>query len=218
MRLPEPPILLITDRHQARAPLEEVAQAAFAAGCRWLLLRDRDLPRADRIALSRRLLAAASPFGATVLMSGDVEAALEAGVAGVHLPRDGDPTAARARLGGAALIGVSAHDLGEAKRAEEAGADYITLSPIFVSASKPGYGPALGLDGLASVVRALGLPVLALGGITAERVPACVQAGATGLAVMGEVMRAKDPETCMEGIDSAFRNIRGVPRGAETPE
>ena len=193
MRLPEPRILLITDRHQARAPLEEIAQAALAGGCRWLLLRDRDLPRDERIALCRSLLSAASYFGATVLMGGDPSVAAAAGAAGVHLPRDGDPLAAREDLGETAIIGVSAHDLTEARRAAAAGADYVTLSPVFESASKPGYGPALGLDSLAAVVRAVELPVLALGGVTAERASACLEAGASGLAVMGEVMRPKTP-------------------------
>ena len=134
------------------------------------------------------------------------------------MPRDGDPKSARARLGVTALIGVSAHNLDEAKRAEKAGADYVTLSPVFASDSKPGYGPALGLDGLTAVVHAVALPVLALGGVTAARVPACVKAGATGVAVMGEVMRGEDPETCMAGIDSAFRNMPDMPREVRAPQ
>jgi thiamine-phosphate pyrophosphorylase len=139
----------------------------------------------------------AAPFGARVLMSGDVKAAREAGTAGVHLARDGDPAAARRTLGPSALIGLSAHDLGEAQRATAGGADYVadyvTLSPVFASASKPGYGPPLGLRTLAEIAAAVALPVLALGGITAERVCDCLAAGAAGVAVMGQVMAAEDP-------------------------
>ncbi|MDX1421679.1 MAG: thiamine phosphate synthase, partial [Kiloniellales bacterium] len=74
-----------------------------------------------------------------------------------------------------------------------------TQSPIFATASKPGYGPALGLAGLAEAAAA-GLPVLALGGVTAERAPACLRAGAAGVAVMGAVMAARDPAAAVGTI------------------
>jgi len=203
LSLPDPPVLVITDRHQSRLPLPEMAKAVFAGGGRWLLLRDKDLPRAARTTLARQLVAIAARFGATVLLSGDVAAALEAGAAGVHLPRDGDPGAARAALGEAALIGISAHDLGEVRRAAAAGADYATLSPIFASRSKPGYGPAVGHDALAEAAAAVAMPILALGGVTARRVRGCLEAGAAGVAVMGEVMGAEDPAAVVAAFASA---------------
>ncbi len=193
MTLPRPPVLLITDRHQARAPLEDVAAAAFAGGCRWLLVREKDLPRAERLELARALVSLAGPYGAVVQVGADPEIAKAAGAGGVHLPRGGDPAAARALLGPEALIGVSAHGLAEARRAARQGAGYVTLSPVFESPSKPGYGPALGLASFGRIAQALPIPALALGGITADRAPACLDAGAAGLAVMGEVMRAADP-------------------------
>ncbi len=203
MSLPQPPVLLITDRLQARVPLEEVAAAVFAAGCRWLLVRDKDLPEPKRVALARRLVALGRPLGAKVLLRADCEAVQAAGADGTHLPRDGDPAAARARLGGGALIGVSTHGLAEAERAAMAGADYATLSPIFETASKPGYGPALGLEMLGEVARQVALPILALGGITSERVGACLAAGAAGVAVMGDVMGAGDPRMAMADLIAA---------------
>jgi thiamine-phosphate pyrophosphorylase len=209
LSLPDPPVLVITDRHQSRLPLPALAAAVFAGGGRWLLLRDKDLAQAERIALARLVIDIAAPFGATVLMSGDVEAAIEAGAAGVHLPRDGDPGAARARLGPAAWIGMSAHDLGEAERAAAAGADYATLSPIFASPSKPAYGPALGLEVLSAAAAAVGLPVLALGGVTAARARDCLEAGAAGIAVMGEVMRAGDPAAAVRAFVPACRSDIG---------
>ncbi len=205
MNLPDPPVLVITDRHLSQRPLPEMAQAVFAGGGRWLLLRDKDLPRAARVALARELLEIAAPFGATVLLSGDVAAARESGVAGVHLPRGGEPRAARVALGPAGLVGISAHDLGEIRRAAAAGADYATLSPIFASPSKPGYGPALGPDALAEAAAAVAVPVLALGGVTAARVRGCREAGAGGVAAMGEVMGAQDPAVVVEAFVSAWR-------------
>jgi thiamine-phosphate pyrophosphorylase len=206
LSLPDPPVLVITDRHQSRMPLPALAAAVFEGGGRWLLLRDKDLAQAERIALGRHLTDIAAPFGATILMSGDVEAAIEAGAAGVHLPRDGDPGAARVRLGPAARIGMSAHDLGEVERAAAGGADYATLSPVFASPSKPGYGPALGLEVLSAAAAAVGLPVLALGGVTAARARDCLEAGAAGVAVMGEVMRARDPAAAVRAFVPACRS------------
>jgi thiamine-phosphate pyrophosphorylase len=176
-----------------------VAEAVFAAGGRWFLLREKDLTPAESLALVRRLLAVARPTGATVMISADVEAARVSGAAGVHVPGNGDVAAARAALGAGALIGYSAHDLAAAGAAARAGADYVTLSPIFASPGKPGYGPTLGLEALRAAAR-LPVPVLALGGVTAETVAGCLAAGATGVAVMGAVMGAADPRAAMAAL------------------
>jgi thiamine-phosphate pyrophosphorylase len=126
-----------------------------------------------------------------------------AGAGGVHLPSGKSPEAARARLP-AGLIGASAHSAAEAAALLGSGADYVTLSPVFPTASKPGYSPAIGLDSLADVAgRRLG-PVIALGGITAANAPLCLAAGARGVAVMGEVMRATDPRTAVEALLAAM--------------
>jgi len=197
--LPKPPILVISDRRQARQPLDQVAAAVFTAGGRWFLLREKDLSMAAQRDLLDRLLVMARPFGATVSISGDAVMAREAGAAGVHVPGNGDVAAARAALGAKALIGYSAHDVASTEVAAGAGADYVTLSPIFASASKPGYGPALGLAGLRAAAR-LPVPVLALGGVTVETLADCLAAGAAGVAVMGAVMGAADPRAVMTAL------------------
>ena len=191
--LPGPPLLVITDRRQAARPLDELAGAVFAAGGRWLLLREKDLDPDDRRALLARLLPIARPYAARVMVSADVEAVLQTGAAGVHLPAGGDVAAARAALGPGRTIGYSAHGLAEAAAAARAGADYVTLSPVFESQSKPGYGPALGLAALGGIAGSIPIPAVALGGVTAGNAAACMDAGAAGIAVMGPVMRARDP-------------------------
>jgi thiamine-phosphate pyrophosphorylase len=203
MILPNPPLLVISDRAQARRPLTRVAEAAFRGGCRWFSLREKDLPAAERRALLAALVALGSRFGATVTAHEDIAAVAATGAHGVHLPAGADPAAARARLPGA-LIGASAHSAAEAAALLRAGADYVTLSPVFASASKPGYGPALGLDGLAAGVAAAAGPVIALGGVTAANAPLCLAAGARGIAVMGEVMRAADPRLAVERLLRVF--------------
>jgi thiamine-phosphate pyrophosphorylase len=203
VRLPVPSLLVISDRRQARRPLEELAEAIFAGGCRWFSLREKDLPPAERRALLIALVALGRRWGATVTVHEDVDAAMMAGAAGVHLPSTRNPAAARARLPGG-LIGASAHSAEEASALLGSGADYVTVSPVFLSISKPGYGPAIGLDGLAEIVVQLPGPVIALGGITAANAPLCLSAGAHGIAVMGEVMRAADPQAAVEAMLAAI--------------
>jgi thiamine-phosphate pyrophosphorylase len=208
--LPVPPLLVISDRRQARQPLQQVAEAAFAGGCRWFSLREKDLPPDERRALLGALVTLGRRFGAVVTAHEDIEAVAAVGADGVHMPTGGSPAGARARLPGA-LIGASAHSADEAAALLRAGADYVTASPVFVTASKPGYGPALGLDGLARIVAAARGPVVALGGITPENAAACLAAGACGIAVMGEVMRAADPQATVEYI---LRMMRSPSSGA----
>ena len=199
MNLPTPPLLIISDRSQARRPLTDVAAAAFAGGCRWFSLREKDLWAAERRALLGELVALGRPYGATVMAHDDLDAVVATGAGGVHLPSGGDPAAARARLP-YGLIGVSAHSAAEAVALIAAGADYVTISPIFLTDSKPGYGPALGLGGLAATVAAAKGPIVALAGITPANARPCLDAGAAGIAVMGEVMRAADTEAAVRSL------------------
>ena len=202
MRLPAR-LLLVTDRRSAARPLEEVVAAALHGGCRWLSLREKDLAHAERVALLDRIVALGRSFGATVTVHGDIEAALAADADGVHLPAGGSPEQARARLGERALIGLSVHGALEAARTDPA-ADYVTLSPIFGSISKPGYGPALGIRGLADAVANSRVPIVALGGIAADNLTECFTAGAAAVAVMGAVMAAADPEAATASLVRAL--------------
>lgn len=180
-------LLVVTDRHQACKPLPELVEELLDAGVRWIWLRDKNLPAEARRALARDLAQRAARYGATLTLGADVALAAEVG-AGVQLGAQDDVAAARQSLGRCALIGVSAHSPAEIAAAQAAGADYATLSPIFASSSKPGYGPALGLDALRAA-SAAGLPILALGGVTAGNARACRAAGSAAVAVMGPMMR-----------------------------
>ncbi len=200
--LPDPPILLITDRLGARTPLAAVLEEAFAAGCRWASLREKDLTPAERLDLLRALLPVARRHGAVLTVHGDLEAARLCD--GIHLPGGGDVRAARAVLGRDSLVGLSCHTLDDVRRAAEAGADYVTLSPIFPTDSKPGYGPALG-SGIVAQAERFGVPVLALGGIAPANAAACRAGGAAGIAVMGGVMAAEYPGAAMAALIRAWK-------------
>jgi thiamine-phosphate pyrophosphorylase len=212
-------LLLVTDRRQADGRLDAVAAEAVRAGARWIWLRDRDMPPAERRDLAARLIELARRAGAQLSIGGDVALAAELAADGVHLPAGASIAAARARLGARVLVGISTHGEGEVAAAQSAGADYVTLSPIYPTASKPGYGPALGLAGIACAAR-FGIPVVALGGVTAGSAPECLRAGAAGVAIMGEVMRAAG---CVGGVRDIVRTLNGAlaravaPRDASAP-
>ena len=136
----------------------------------------------------------------SLVISGDATVALAVGASGVHLPAAKIDEARAARSAGL-LVGASVHDHAELQRAIKAGADYVTFSPVFRSASKPDYGPPAGLDGLASIVRAAGeVRVLALGGVTVDRVQGARAAGAWGVAAMGPF--------CQHGVGRAVADYR----------
>ena len=199
-----PSLLLITDRRNTALPLEEVIGQALQAGCRWIMLREKDLATAELCPLIETVQAETEKFGATLSINGDFTAASIRGVRAVHLPQ-GQPTATIRRvMGTKTLIGVSAHSIDEAMQAVAEGANYLTASPMFETRSKPGYGPALGGEGLGAITASVGVPVLALGGITADNAGDCVRAGAAGVAVMGAVMRSRTPGRIIADLIAAL--------------
>lgn len=210
MRLPDPPLLLVTDRRQARRPLVAIITAALDAGCRWISVREKDLPQDEQIVLARQLLPKIRAAGAKLLLHGEATLARLAGADGIHLPAGADPAAARALLGPGKLIGVSIHTVTEAAAIDPAAVDYALAGPAFETASKPGYGPEIGRIGLTEIARAARVPVLAIGGINATRVADLVAAGAAGVAVMGGVMRAPDPAQEVRGLVATLNGARAI--------
>jgi thiamine-phosphate pyrophosphorylase len=176
-----PRLLVLTDRRQAAGPLADVVRAAVDAGARADVLREKDLPDAERADLADRLRAVLAPAGALLVVAGPAGRA--GGATAVHLAaRDPFPSPRPA------LVGRSCHSAAEVAGARREGADLVLLSPVYPTPSKPGYGPALGPDGLAALA-AGAPPAYALGGVRPESAAECVAAGAHGVAVMGPVMR-----------------------------
>jgi len=209
MRLPDPPLLLVTDRAQARRSLAEVVAAALTNGCRWVSLREKDLPNDEQVVLARMLIPMARKYGARLMLHGAAALAKLAGVDGVHLPSGSDAAAARALLGPGKLIGVSIHTITEAEAIDPQAIDYALAGPAFETPSKPGYGPEIGRKGLAEIARACRVPVLAIGGINTARVGEVMAAGCAGVAVMGGVMRAPDPAS---EVGALIATLMGYPR------
>ncbi|MFI6066383.1 thiamine phosphate synthase [Micromonospora sp. NPDC051227] len=187
-------VVVLTGRLVARGGLDRVVAGAVAGGVRWVVLREKDLPRAERAALAADLRAILADVGGTLIVAGPDPLGGDA----VHLPAAGPyPPPAHA------VVGRSCHHQIELDRLTTE--HYATISPVWPTKTKPGYGPPLDIAGLGSLVRASPVPLLALGGVeTPEQVTACVQAGAVGVAVLGAIMRATDPTETAASLTSAY--------------
>lgn len=175
------------------ARFEQAVEGALRGGAVMVQYRDKGTDRARRLHEAQWLVHACRRFGARAIINDDPALALEAGADGVHVGADdGDPAAVRERLGPEAIIGVSCYDrLAPAMRARAAGADYVAFGRMYPSTTKPG-GPRPDFELLQRARGATGLPICAIGGITAVRAPALIAAGADLLAVIGDLFDRAD--------------------------
>ncbi len=193
--------MLVTDASRSRWPLLDLAEAAVAGGVDAIYLRDMEGSSGDR---GRLLTALRERVGDDValLMHGDPATVCGTG-AGLHL-REREPLLAadlRRAICHGTLCGRSVHS--PESGAASIGMDYLLAGHVYPSASKPGKEP-LGLDGLREIVEAAPCPVLAVGGITTERVADVVRAGARGVAVIGAIASAGDPRAAAMALRAAL--------------
>lgn len=173
----------ITDRHSAggAGALLALIERNARLGVQWIQIREKDLDARSLSVLVEQAVRRAA--GARILVNSRADVALACGAAGLHLPADSPPPSAwRPICPPGFLIGVSCHSPEEVLDAARHGADYALFSPVFRPLSKQDARPVHGLDGLRRVCSAAGIPVLALGGVTAENARSCVEAGAAGVA------------------------------------
>ena len=199
-------LYLVTDRHRTNGrPLLDVVDAALAGGVDAVQLREKDLSGAALLELARRLRDVTRRYGARLLINDRVDIALACEADGVHLPADSfAPADARRLLGKTRLIGVSTHSVEQARAAAAGGADFIVFGPVFETPSKRAYGKPVGLDALAQVAQAVAQPVLAIGGIRAERVASVLQRSTRGVAVVAAILEAGDPRAAAAALRAAL--------------
>ena len=186
----------VTDRRRYHLSADDLLPRvanAVRAGADVIQIRERDLPDRQLAGLVRRIVASTAGSGALVLVNDRADIAIASGAAGVHLRGDSAP-ASRIRAGFAAaaakaragfLIGRSVHSLADVDAAiADGGCDYLMFGTVFASAGKPDGHPVAGLDGLAAACARAPLPVIAIGGVTADRIDAVRRSGAAGFAAV----------------------------------
>lgn len=201
MRKP-PRLVVVTDEATCRAAgrtLVETVELAVAGGASGFLFREKHLPRPERFRLAEKV-AGALPAGSVLIVASDVDLARAVGAAGVHL------AASEPSITTELMVGRSCHSLSEVEAAAGEGVDYVTVSPVYPSVSKPGYGSEMPAQRLKLLVSAFPGPVLALGGIGPGRLGRLMEAGVYGVAVAGAVMSAADPAAVVVDL---LEEIRG---------
>jgi thiamine-phosphate pyrophosphorylase len=210
-------LILITDRSLAPLPLVEAVRQALEGGVTAVQLREKDLDSRNLYSLASELRETTSHYGAALIINDRVDIALATVADGVHLGRNSMPISiVRKLLGPGRLIGFSAHNMQEAVGAEEGGADYITLSPIFCTHSKD---MPIGPRAISMVKEHLRIPVIALGGIREATAAEALENRADGLAAISAIMAHPDPKVKAHGlkkvVDSWFSKVlASAPGGA----
>lgn len=177
----------------------EGIRMALEGGCSWIQLRMKDAPAEEIIACAEEVLPLCRLHGAKFLLDDHVELVRQLGADGVHLGKNDMPVdEARKILGPDIIIGGTANTIEDIIRLHKQGADYIGCGPFRFTTTKKNLSPILGLDGYKSIVlkmKELGidLPIVAIGGITVEDIPAVMGTGVSGIALSGAILGAPDP-------------------------
>jgi thiamine-phosphate pyrophosphorylase len=170
----------------------ELARTMLSAGAKILQLRLKSAPTGRFVEAAREIAAMCRGAGALFIVNDRVDIAMLCDADGVHLGQEDLPLeAARHLIGAQKIIGISTHSIDQARAAEAGGADYIGFGPIFPGGLKQNR-EGKGIEALRAVRSAVGIPIVAIGGITADRVPEVLAAGADAAAIITDVVRARD--------------------------
>jgi len=189
-------LYLVLDPDLCRAiGMVEMARLAVLGGATMVQLRDKQATTAEMIATGQQLKAALSGAGVSLIVNDDVEAALAIGADGIHVGQeDMNATEVRKRVGDRLILGLSIETEDLARRVDPAVVDYVGVGPVFATGTKPDHKQPIGFEGLARIVAASPIPVVAIGGVKVQHVEEIFRAGAKGLAVVSAICGSPDPQ------------------------
>ncbi len=182
-----------------RYSIAEEVQMALEGGCKWIQLRMKDASDEEFRQTALEIIPMCQENEAFLVFDDRVELAMEMGVHGVHLGKnDMNPLQARETMGAEAIIGVTANTADDIIRFRGWDVDYVGLGPFRYTTTKSNLSPVLGIDGYREIVKAvrdsgMTLPIVAIGGITIDDIPAIMATGVNGVAVSGAIINADDP-------------------------
>ncbi len=196
-------LYLVTDRDLARGrSLTDVVRQAVDGGVTAVQIREKDVETSAFLNEAAELLRALKGSGVPLFVNDRADVALAAGSQGLHVGQTDLPAvAARPLIGPKMLLGVSVATEDEARQAVTDGADYVSVSPVFLTPTKPDADRAVGLAGIEAIRRAVGrTPMLAIGGIDATNARSIIAAGSDGISVVSAIMSADDPRAAAEAL------------------
>jgi thiamine-phosphate pyrophosphorylase len=186
-------LIVITDRKKCKPKtLPEVIRKACVSGVKAIQLREKDLPAADLLLLSKNLRKLTHKHHSKLIINDRLDITLLSDADGIHSPENGILPKQVKSFNKNLIIGKSTHSFKSALKAERDGYDYIIFGPVFRTQSKLKYGKPKGLKVLERVCSMLKIPVFAIGGINPDRAKKCFEAGAQGAAVIGAVMKSEN--------------------------
>jgi thiamine-phosphate pyrophosphorylase len=196
---------------QSRFSHEELTRLALAGGADTIQFRQKTGSTRDMITAAQRMKSLCEEKGVTFIVNDRIDVAMAVKAHGVHLGQDDFPIPlAREILGPNRVIGGSAATLDEARVCLAEGADYVGFGPVFPTGSKDDAGPVSGLAILEEVVRAVPVPIIAIGGVSAENTGDIMKTGARGIAVISAVCCRNDPEGATRALYTALEaSVRG---------
>jgi len=199
-------ICFITDKTYCALSFHDMVSAVLRAGISFIQYRDKGRPRREVYEEASRLRELTQSFGAALIVNDHADIALAVGADGVHLGQDDLPLKEARKIMGPRIIGISTHNMEQAKEAEAGGADYIGYGPIFHTSTKDAGSPK-GIDDLRVIKRNVGIPVVAIGGITAASVFAVLGAGADAVAVATAICKG-DIQKNAERLVESLREVK----------
>ena len=205
-RFREAGLYLVTSQALSRGRATTgIVKAALAGGVRLIQLREKDLPVRAFVRLAQEVRRVTAAANALLIINDRVDVALACGADGVHLGQEDFPVDAARRLAPELIIGASTHSIEEARAAQDAGASYINIGPLFPTGTKAWSGEFLGIEGLRRIAPAASIPYTVMGGIKREHIPDLLRAGARTIAVVTAITMADDPESAAREMLAAIR-------------
>ncbi|MBW2706682.1 MAG: thiamine phosphate synthase [Deltaproteobacteria bacterium] len=203
-------LYLVTDRELARGrSTVEVVKAAVSGGVTCVQLREKDCSTLEFIEQARAIKNFLEEREVPLIINDRLDVALAVGADGVHLGQSDMPLEmARKIAGSSMLIGISAESVQDAVEAENGGADYLGVSPIYATPTKTDTAPPLGIQGLREIKNRVKIPLVGIGGLNISNAAEVIRNGADGVAVVSAIVAAEDPETAAMNLKQIINEAR----------